>query len=209
MATSLEAGMLIKSIFYCQKGSQVSQNVRYWAVNNITAGIAPTDTEFAVSLAATMKSLYSAVMSSEATFQGVGVQILQPVAKDTVFASDPAAGLGAGGALPGGVAGLIRFRTGFAGRKNRGRMYVPFPDEDDNEDPGVPTAGYITAANALGVKFVTNYPLTVLGVTANMTPLVFPADNTIGRSIISRSTATIWASCRHRSDFSASNTLPF
>lgn len=210
MATTLAVGDLLKIITYCQAAEQVSQNVRYYAVSSIGVGVSPTDEDLVTAFTNTVKGLYLPIMGAAANFAGCSLQKITPVKKDLVAWSNLGVGTAAGDLLPRETAGLISFRTGFAGRKNRGRMYLPFPSEALNDANGHPTAAYVTAADALG-DFVVNTPAFAPAGTATITleALSFPSDIPQGRQITAYTTSTRWASMRTRGDYSAANTLPF
>lgn len=77
---------------------------------------------------------------------------LNQVAVDSNSAAVAGTGTGGASIVPVNCAVLIRKRTGFAGRRNRGRMYVPGISEVDVNGPGVigstAVAGWQTAVNS-------------------------------------------------------------
>jgi len=173
-------------------------------------GVSPTDEDLVTAFTNVVKGLYLPLMGANATFVGCTLQKMTPVKKDTVAWSNLGAGSAAGDLLPRETAGLISFRTGFAGRKNRGRMYVPFPPESWNDANGHPVAGYVTAAEALR-DFVVSPPAFSPAGTATITldSIIIPSDQAQGRPIESGTVHTRWASMRTRGDFAAANSLPF
>jgi hypothetical protein len=108
-------------------------------------------------------------MTSLAEFINVGVRRLVP-APVTVeqLASPPAPVAGSGGTspLPGQVAGLLTKRTGLAGRKNRGRIYVPFPDQVHvNFNTNFPIAAYLADLNTLALQLKSPITFIAAGTT--------------------------------------------
>ena len=123
--------------------------------------------------------------------------------------------MGTGGAtsLPKQTCGLASIKTALAGRRYRGRMYLPFPSVTMDTGDGVPTAGYqVNVVNAVTVMLSVNN-ITVGGRTANWnTVLVHKAGKTpIPASPTPITTFVIdggWATQRKRGYFGRINESP-
>jgi hypothetical protein len=93
------------------------------------------------------------------TLVGVTIRFQADPVNQTIFesSSTPAAGLMSGNPVTPNTAVLIQKKTGFIGRRNRGRMYVPGireADVNDNGDIGTIQLGtWNTHANSLMVRF--------------------------------------------------------
>lgn len=210
MAAVLATSDLLKIVTYCQAAEQVAQNVRYYYVSAMGVGVSPTDEDVVTAFTNAIKVLYLPLMGASANFVGCTLQKISPVKRDTVAWSNLGVGTAAGDLLPRETAGLISFRTGYAGRQNRGRMYVPFPAESWNDANGHPTAGYVTAMEALRDFVVQTGALAPAGTaTITLQSIIIPSDQPQGRAITAGTAHTRWASMRSRGDFAAANSLPF
>lgn len=93
-----------------------------------------------------LSNAYKALLGSTADFRGWTLQRYQ-AGNVYPFVTDVRnAGLGTGGLgiAPPQVAGLISWRTPLAGRKNRGRSYLPYVADADMDPDGTPAAVYLT-----------------------------------------------------------------
>lgn len=65
-------------------------------------------------------------------------------------------GTAVGTALPLQTQGLLRLQTStvVGGRRLRGRLFIPAPEEGDNDTAGVPDSGYVTALNTAGATLL-------------------------------------------------------
>lgn len=112
------------------------------------------------------------LMTNAANYKGCGVQLIRGgVAFEEVYAALES-GIGTGGTnpLPQQVAGLVKLMTGIAGRANRGRKFIPFPDESMNSGADIqgPTAGYLLNVSNLMSNFI---PFVVAGGAGDTTTL--------------------------------------
>lgn len=201
---------VLKVVFYCRQNDQVAQNVRHFEVSAIGAGTSPTDLEAVTAIVGRVKPEYLPLLASNAEFRGATLQRITPLKNDAVGYSSPDVGTAVGDPLPLEMAGLISFKTGLAGRKNRGRMYVPFPSEGDNNTTGHPSAAYVALLTLLAAHFTGPMTFVPGGGAASYTlrALCYPADNVIGRVITSSQETNRWVSMRSRGDYSAANVSP-
>lgn len=200
MAVTLGATYAMKIFTHCS--GQLGLNVLHYRVGTLT-GAAPAEAAVAEEFEDEFAGVVIACLNTEAVFLGVNIQQILPTlglpVKSTLLT---AVGGGAGVVLPKQVAGLITKRTDFGGRRYRGRMYVPFPGESDNDATGVPTADYRTRLQALAIKMIST--LTVG--TATFVPVVFQRGApTLSAQITSYSVRSKWANQHRRGDFGALN----
>jgi len=191
---------------FCKHANQQSINIVHF---QITAVVLPEPTHdiIATVLSGNFGTIYRDMMTNQATYDGVGVRKVFPLPMSSETFGTAAAGGGTvlGDALPKQIAGLLSWRTDLAGPANRGRTYVPFPSETDNDTGAVPTAAYVTKlvtmGNALGG------PITVPNAGGSAT---------LNRRIFHRATSTVtpvtffftrnrWATQRRRGDFGRPN----
>ena len=161
---------------------------------------------------------YKLIIPSVATFWGCSCKNVSQSPIPTASTDNSTKGPGTDGAilLPTQTSGLISLRTPYAGRKYRGRMYIPFPSMTDNTAPDVPSASYVSAIQALGNVLAA--PITITGVPYQATAKcgifhrppkgqpVTPSSITVITKAIA---ASIWATQRRRGEFGRKNVAPF
>lgn len=191
-------------------GFQVGLNVTHWRVS-IIVGAQPGDPIIAAAFDAGFAGVYKTLMHAQATYYGVRVQKIepQPVLFPAVSANNSGIGTAGAAGLPSQNSGLVTFRTPYAGRSFRGRLYMPFPAEQDNVDAtGRPTNGYITNLNALANFYRTplvaqlagNSVTLELGVRGRSIPSFIVVNAHVVRPF--------WATQRRRGDFGRPNVIP-
>lgn len=158
MATLLELGMILKVRINTYTGAttptQEGQNIRYARVAGL-GGAGTTDYQAALDIDLALNAAYKALMSENARYYGVGVTVIHPVQLIEQFSGqNEGNGDVAGAILPTQTCGIITLQTGFAGRANRGRVYVPFPPSAMNNNGFRPTPDYMLALNDLGPLLV-------------------------------------------------------
>lgn len=137
-------------------GSQLAINVLHYRVEEVL-GLPKDDQEIADAFSDHFGPVYGAYLSVDASFRGVIVQKINPLPVSIAVSSTSGQQAGvrvAGDLLPPQVSGMITKQTGGAGRAKRGRIYMPFPGEDDVTD-SIPNAAYIAALSATLTSFVT------------------------------------------------------
>lgn len=195
----------------CVEGAQIAFNVQHAQITTVTPP-EPTYQEIATFVNGLLAAPYKSVMTSASQYRGIGVQRLFPLPLSLESVEVGSAGNGSvvGDAMPPQVAGLISLRTDFGGRAFRGRLYVPFPGEADNAATGVPTAGYLTGINAIGLFFPTAHVVPGGG-GGNLTirfGVYHRALHTI-TPIMERRLSPNWATQRRRSTLGRPNAPPF
>jgi hypothetical protein len=194
---------------YSLLGDQLGKNVLYFKVVSFTAGA--TDTNLARALESAVAAPMKALMVIDASWRGVGVQRVQPAPTTLEVFGTVGQGVGtvATPPLPRQLAGLITKRTAFAGRSFRGRFYVPFPGEADNDTAAsTPIAGYVTRLNTLGAQIVGFQSELDGGVSVAGNYGLF--NKSSGAFVITTTTTsrTVWATQRRRGAYGAKNISP-
>ncbi len=193
---------------YTTLGNQAGLNVFHHLVSNVV-GTGVSDQQLADHYAGLYPSVYKNIMSSAASFRGVGVRRIKPTISLEVYSTiGQGPGLVTGDPLPKQIAGMITLRTALPGRANRGRMYVPFPAEAHNDADTTPTAPYMVLLGNLGMVVWSD---SVAGGGANtqtMSPGVYHrALGTLTR-LTTYTTRDRWATQRRRGDYGKPNILP-
>jgi len=181
----------------------------------VTATTAPSvsDQNFADQLATFIQGNYAALLSTLATFWGVSVQAVPPTAPSPPAnsAGAPVPGTAAGDMLPSQTSGIITLRTAAIGRRNRGRVYVPFPAEADSSPQGRPTVGYIGRLGNLAAQLTLPLTIAAGGGTAIVEPVIYhrldtPPTSTFITAAVAR---PLWATQRRRGDYGRPNPPPW
>jgi len=138
--------------FWYTCGNDRALNVRHYFVSDVSdpVGIL-TSLSCANQLQTAFSAALVAAMSLDATFDAVSVQRVSPPVMSVATFSTGAAVVGGGvsAVLPRQVAGLVSLYTSLAFPANRGRFYMPYPEEGSNTTNGTPTAGYVTLLEAV------------------------------------------------------------
>lgn len=154
---------------------QNSVNVRHYRVTQV-AGIAKPDFDIAQALEQNFGPPYKAAQSPDVSFRGVIIRKIFPLPAGGPTISQILLGDGTrattGDLLPMQVSGMITLRTLFAGRAKRGRVYFPFPGEDDAID-SIPLAAYVGVLNTVAVSFLNNIAVGALPDVTTLEPVLF------------------------------------
>ena len=132
-------------------------------------GPGATDVEIAQRFGALIPTPLRAVMSNEASYLGVSVQRYHPTPPAVPAFSNTGSGVGSVVApvLPPQTSGILTWRTLLAGRKYRGRSYIPFPAETSSTNNGRPAAPYVADLNTLATALLG--PIVVTGFAGDST----------------------------------------
>lgn len=188
---------------------QVGLNVRHFIVTAETGGGA-TMGEIVNALATAFSAVYTPLMSVNSTYRGAMIQKIRPLPIGNPVASGiPAVpGTVIGDALPGQVCGLITLRTEMAGRRFRGRVYVPWPAESDSDLNGQPTIAYVGRLNALGTAYVGSQVVVGALGTTTIQSVIFGRSTGTTTSITNIRSRQRFATQRRRGDFGQPNIPP-
>lgn len=205
----MAAGDIIQMLCVSAMGDQIGLNVRHWVVQSQT-GAGALLSEMATVFNSTFRPLYLPLLNQSANFLGCTAQKIHPAPQSLVAASSAAPEAGTDLADPQAkqVSGLIRLGTLFAGRSQRGRVYVPFPSEDANNGVTAgPSTGYVTNLQALGDELITQ--LVVVGTVASSTldPILLHRPLNDFDVLVSAVARTRWATQRRRGDFGRQNPI--
>jgi hypothetical protein len=208
MPEGLENNDILEVKFYSKLGVQGAINRIYYRVGLPPVGATHTDANAATALNTTFKPHFRGLMTFEAEWRGVSVQIISRGGFDPAYVSSPDVGLEATVALPPQTSGLIALRTGKRGRSARGRMYVPFPGEGHNTTAGLPTSTYVDDLQLLGEALRSVQVIVAGGLNLSLEPVV---NSTLIAEFLPYTSAVArpyWASMRTRSYHAAANVLP-
>src|SRR5690242_17078290 len=136
MSFAVVAGDKLRVTFICAEADQLGLNV-VW-MRCVSVGATSRNDDFvahALDLLAEPK--YKALLNNNAEYVGISVQNVLPTLRPSVQTYD-SRGPGTAGAesIPKQVSGIITKVGAAGGRGRKGRAYIPFPAEDDNDADG-------------------------------------------------------------------------
>jgi len=200
-------GSILRHVVICTNTPQQSANVRHWRV--VSVGATPRSEQYVCdSLSQTFAAYYKLCMPILATYRGSTLQTVNPALTVPVSSIlGRGAGSVGGDTLPPQVAGLISFKTAFAGRAFRGRMYIPFPSETDNTVAGIPSAAYLINLQNLGNAFASTLLVGPGGDQVTLEPVLYRAAPLQVTTITSAMARPAWATQRRRSFINRGDTI--
>lgn len=202
-------GDILEATIRCHSRDQDGLNIRHYSVTAATGG-GVTFAEVASNLFNRLAAAYVAIMNGTASFHSVSVRRVAPIPPSapevTILA--PVINIGGGPPAPRQVTGVIGLFTGVAGRKGRGRVYVPFPS-NVHVDDGSPTNAYVAglqgiAAQLLGVVTVTGG---VAGTSAELIPVLYHRLTRTANAITNATGRARFGTQRRRGDYGRANPL--
>lgn len=208
-------GDVLRVQVYTYTSSQIAINTTYWlSVNSTGAGAKPADA--AVVFDNLFAPLYKLWLSAAARYRGVSVQsqaVPRPVPSTSII--NDGVGLGTANISPTQVSGLISWYTTLAGRHNRGRIYVGFPDAVFQTADGGLTAGGLTRLTNIAASYGST-PTVTSTAPAGTDTFALVVRAATGTPPIISYTAVVngvprnrFATQRRRGQFGRTNTLPF
>jgi len=194
---------------YNQPLEQVGLMVHFYRV----AGISGTGTDLGTLAALIDTNLgppILALLTTGSTYRGVRATVIDPLPPSAAAISTDGSGPGlvAGDTLPTQVSGIITLVTNLGGRAYRGRKYMPFPGEADNDPGAVPSAAYQAALTALAPKFTAT--LTSAGANnVTLLPILWHRKTRTYTDLQGAVAKPLWATQRRRGMFGRKNVLEF
>lgn len=217
MALAFSTLDLVRVRFWVKDGDQAAVNTVYYICTGPNTG-GVTDLDASQSLQVQFNPLYIALLNNNAEWRGVQVQIVRtPTLLPAFDNSNPLIGTAGPIALPKQTASLVQYQSNFAGRKYRGRIYLPFPATADMALDGAPTAGYLTRLLAIksaleGTFFFTDLTGTKFIAVQQVIPhflkkgQVGPAESPT--PVTTWTISSRWATQRRRGAFGRQNLSP-
>jgi len=187
---------------------------RVWYFCNASAGAGATDLQLATQANATLAPIYKTILNNNATYHGIQTQLYrlgQPFAAQQ-DSSSTGAGTAGATAMARQVAGITTLTTAYSGRRYRGRIYWPFPATAADTGNGVPTAGYLTILDSLGIYLINTI---VVGSGGNTSTLIPVLQHAAGKTPTPAPTPLLdalpvgkWATQRRRGSYGRVNVSP-
>lgn len=209
MAVNLVVGDVVETKIYCAYETQRSINTRHYRVTAL-AGAGATDLDVADRLDTLWAGHVKALLATPARYLGTSAQIVQLTRRPRQI-DNGNNGAGSAGlqGLPRQSCGLIQLTSAVAARSGRGRNYIPFPAEDDNEATAIPSNDYLTRLDALAQDFLIGITVGALPNTASLTPVLYRRDTGTTIDVTAVDIRQIWVTQRRRSDVRGGDREPF
>jgi len=158
-----------------------------------------------------MAPLYKPLLANAAKYRGAGVRRKRPFGPSIEYFNTSLDGIGTvtGSPLPKQVSGVLTKVSEIAGRRARGRLFVPFPGSFDNDVDSTPVTSYLTRLLNLANGLLG--PI-VVGVTPNDVTLANVIDSRAAGLWVSVNTYVArdrWGTQRRRGDYGKTNSLPW
>jgi len=209
MGTPLTIGDLVRVKVGCYMGNQAAINTGHFRVDALTGAF---DTVLlAEEFDDAMEDDYKPLMTNTASYYGVGVQIISPGPLTSIDLATANTGVGTAGTapLPTQTCGLIACRALHAGRKFRGRLYVPFPDQADMDATTyTPDAGYITTLAGLVSNWYTQQIFTEGANIITLSPVIYHRTTNTYDYVEEGFPRRKWATQRRRGNYGQPNAYP-
>lgn len=194
---------------YCQQNDQIGINVRYYTVDSSSGG-GLTEQQMVDALSAKYGPMYKTYLPSAARYLGATIQRAAVPMSEPLFVSTTGAGTGEIEAdpIPLQAALLVSLYAAAAGRKGRGRMYLPFWSEAHNGVDGKPTIVATDIAVSIGLLFSQSQTL-INGSASNVVaPQLWERTGNVFRPITRQAVAAKWATQRRRGNYGRQNPIP-
>jgi hypothetical protein len=174
MAVALAPNDVIQARCFCVFGDQASVNTFYYIVGSVGPSPA-TDADAATQVDATFAPVIKVYMPNTAGYNETVCRVISNSPPTSPQFSNLNAGVGTGGGtgLSKQTAGIISWQTAFAGKKWRGRTYLPFPSTDEITNSGAPNALHTFRANAIAAAMKNLILISQAGRTANIAMVLF------------------------------------
>lgn len=194
----------------CYSASQIGVNTVHYRITQATNPIGDNIAAAQISLA--LAPLYKAYLPQTANYLGVSVQRAYPLPRTRAYATKADQGPGTQllDMMPKQVSGLIKCWADAGGPAYRGRIYLPFPCEADNDANGQPTNSWNTLATPIKNYLYSVITVTSGGNTNDWTPVIYHrAGPSNSPTIVQAQVVLKWATQKRRGDFGRINALPF
>lgn len=193
-----------------QLGVQAGVVNWYWRANTVVNGgitLGELATGFENLYAPAMKVL----LTNNATWRGTRIQrvVPKPVSAFAYDIGNQGPGTGGAEPLPKQIAAVITWYTDFGGRMFRGRSYIPFASETNNDPNGIPNAAYV--ANLTTLMNARLGDRTIVGLNGSVTfsPIIFHRKTSTSNPLNSGRANARWGTQRRRGDYGQQNPVPF
>lgn len=208
----MAVGDIFEFRLFTSFNEQIAINVLHYKEQTPTNPFALDHNSVLAAIATAIEPVFIDCVTADATYEGCTLQRIFPTVAPVVT-NVLGSAAGDGGATPTGrqLSGIITKRTVIAGRRGRGRIYVPFPAADTvTDDTGMPTAAYVALLQELADEMEDEQTVSVGADTLGFKPCVYNRDDPAASPLITTCLArSKFATQRRRGDYGRANSLPF
>lgn len=145
-------------------------------------------------------------MDPASVFLGAKASMVNVVPKPlSGIALDGTAGAAVSTVISTQTSGICTLKTALAGRKYRGRFYMPFPVADNVDTDGSPNAGYVADLDTLAGDIVTDITITPAGGSSEISPVIWHKATSTFTPVTGHTARKEWATQRRRGQFGRPN----
>jgi hypothetical protein len=217
MARTLLVNDILRVSVICGGGtlatSQLAVNLYSYNIQATSFTSGPTDAQVAAALDNLAAPLYKLLIGNLTTYRGILLSYWNVTPLPVTQESNLNTGAGTGGAtlLATQVRGIIKRLTNFAGRKYRGRLFLPFPTSTFSNTNGTPSGAYLTATANLVTALEPAAGITVAGGggTVTLLPIIWHRVSRTYDYITGHETEAYFATQRKSGNFGRPNLIPF
>jgi len=209
-APTLAVNDIVQMRVCVTNGAQTAYNLWHYKVTAIAGASLAIDLVTA-GFSTQTHNLYKALFAGTSRFRGVGGKRLTPT-PTLEYPVTGQAGFGTllGDDLPSGTAGVVTKRSLTPGRAGRGRAFLPFPPESQNDPTGVPSVAYQTAVDNLCAVTLTNVAVVIGADAVTLSPIILKRTNPAASLLVdSRVVRSIWSNLHSRGPYGKANAPPF
>lgn len=209
MTQALATNDLIKVQLWSVDIEQASVNTFHYRVTGVGSPTATLE-DFLAGWITAVNSDYKDLLNVNTDFRGAVAQIVFPLPLMVAVTSVTGAGAGTGGATTGPrqTAGLLSWRTPFAGSAGRGRTYIPFPAAEDMDTDGTPTPAYVTRLGNFSSALLAFQNVSSGGRTASVELIIKAQNSSAFKTVTLVIDNKKWATMKKRGSYGRPNTSP-
>ena len=210
MGVTLIVGQVLVAKYHSWQSPQLGLNIRRLRITEITGGTTVLQQDCADALSVVVGPLLRANMTEHAEYRGLTMKIHGGTTVQDISIAGAGIGSIQGEALPAQVSGIITLKTDSAGRAGRGRMYIPFPSEEDSDQAFGPMAGYMQGLVGIGAYHANEQSITIPGGSMKIRfGLYIPFGADFTKDFTGYNARQKWATQRRRGSYGRPNSLPF
>jgi uncharacterized membrane protein len=195
---------------FISNAEQVAENV--WHVACIAAGTPPLiDLDVGVEFGTLLALAYKSIITSNSNYLGTITRVLNRVPTAAAVKDQTLHGVGTVTPpdAPRQSSGIISWFTAFAGRKYRGRQYIPFPPTSVVQGDGTPGSGYVTVLTNIATALTGPINISVGARTGTIQLCVYHRSTKTYTLILGGVGVTKFATQRRRGSYGRPNISPF
>lgn len=209
MASLIAAGAVLELAYATRQQAQMGYNVIHYRAR-VTTG-QPTDQDVVDAMDGLAAPLYKAYLPTAVTYWGTKGSVIFPLPRRAMVTQGSNRGAGTVNTdpLPKQVTLVITKQTNNAGRRYRGRTYLPFWGESQNDAGNRPTNAATAAAATIGVALLQAQVIIGVAGTVTIDPILWHRATQTYDIITQTRPGILWATQRRRGDFGRINDPDF